>query len=74
MVAQALGVHAMPLWLEDNVDLGDLLLGDHAGARPEIAAVEPDVHQSAYPRGSRLARRRLHDPRLDVGFAVRTFF
>jgi hypothetical protein len=29
--------------LENNVDLGDLLIGDHAGARPEIAALEHET-------------------------------
>ena len=29
--------------LENNVDLGDLLLGDHAGARPEIAALKTET-------------------------------
>lgn len=29
--------------LEHNVDLGDLLLGDHAGARPEIAALNAET-------------------------------
>jgi len=29
--------------LENNVDLGDLLLGDDAGARPEIAALKTET-------------------------------
>ena len=29
--------------MEDNVDLGGLLLGDHAGARPEIAALKTET-------------------------------
>jgi hypothetical protein len=33
----------MPSWLEESVDLGDLLLGGHADARPEIVALDAEV-------------------------------